>query len=138
MAVRREDEIAADTLPGNGVLIHRQVSETVGLYNATWLPHYHADSELILRAQKDGFKAYVAPNIVLKNDFSAAQKRVCLKTLAGLQWTLFAKKSHLYAPAILYIVLKYAPWGQKLRTLTALLGRMLQIPADGLCWLDQF
>ncbi|MGB3787504.1 MAG: hypothetical protein WA949_05810 [Phormidesmis sp.] len=56
------------------MLIHRSVFEQVGLYQATFLPYYHADSELILRARRYGIEAYVAPHVVLQDDFSAEQK----------------------------------------------------------------
>ena len=119
--------IAVDALPGNGVLIHHSVYRQVGLYNAIFLPHYHADSELVMRAVRRGIVAYVTPQVVLYNDFSAAQKQLSLGSVRGLAYTLGHNKSHLYLPALLYIFGRYCPLGQKGRTLMALGQRFAQM-----------
>ncbi|MEL7224637.1 MAG: glycosyltransferase family 2 protein [Cyanobacteria bacterium J06576_12] len=105
--VLKSDVLPVDTLPGNGVLIHRHVFETVGLYNAYCLPHYHADSELVLRAKRAGMSAYVAPNIILLNDFSKTQKQLHLNSLGGVYQTFFHPKSHLFLPPLLYLFFRY-------------------------------
>jgi GT2 family glycosyltransferase len=116
--------IAVDALPGNGVLISRSVFEKVGLYDAKFCPHYHADSELIMRAkQLAKIEAWVAPQIVLQNDFSEEQKRVDRRGLAKLFYIFFNPKSHLYMPAILSIIWRYCPRSQKLTTLFRLIER---------------
>ncbi|MEO0534949.1 MAG: glycosyltransferase family 2 protein [Cyanobacteria bacterium P01_A01_bin.123] len=102
-----QEILPVDALPGNGVLIHRSVFERIGLYNAWLLPHYHSDSELILRARQDGIQAYVAPHIILLNDFSKAQKAVQLNSLRGLYRTFCHKKSHLFLPPLIYLFLRY-------------------------------
>ena len=109
--------LPVDTLPGNGVLIHRRVFDSVGLYNARLLPHYHADSELILRARRAGFSAYVAPNIVLLNDFSKAQKQSHLNSLPGVYRTFCHPKSHLFAPPLVYLFFRYC-WAPFRRSVT--------------------
>lgn len=117
-----------DALPGNGVLIQRQVFEAVGLYNQRWLPHYHADSELIMRAQRRGFQPYIAPMVALLNDFQESQKQVSQLHSSRWQkgWARFGdRKSHLYVPAVAYTLLKYCPPQQLLATLGAL-GQRLQ------------
>ena len=119
--------IAVDALPGNGVLIHHSVYRHVGLYNAIFLPHYHADSELVMRAVHRGIDAYVTPQVVLYNDFSAAQKQLSLGRVRGLAYALGHKKSHLYLPALLYIFCRYCPLRQKGRTLRALGQRFGQM-----------
>lgn len=112
--ISQADILPVDTLPGNGVLIHRRVFEAVGLYNARLLPHYHADSELILRARQAKFLAYIAPNIVLLNDFSKAQKHIHINSLQGLYRAFCQPKSHLFLPPLIYLFFRYcwAPFKQ--------------------------
>lgn len=119
------DVIEVDALPGNGVLIHRSVFEHIGFYNEVLLPHYHADSELIMRARRQGIPAYVTPKVVLYNDFSITQKQLCLKTPRGIFYALFHKKSHLYLPPLLYILSRYCPFKKWLHTLSAVGSRFL-------------
>lgn len=99
--------LPVDTLPGNGVLIHRSIFEKIGLYNAWILPHYHSDSELVLRAKQAGIQAYVAPHIILLNDFSKAQKAIQLNSLWGIYRTFWCKKSHLFLPPLIYLFFRY-------------------------------
>ena len=129
--VKNESVLAVDTLPGDGVLIHRSVFERVGLYRSKYLPHYHADSELILRAKRYGFQAYVAPQVVLQDDFSAEQKKQDLKSIAGLKYAFFHPKSHLFVPAIAYIFIHYCPWYAYPQTLYYLLSRLLRLGKSG-------
>ena len=122
--VLARDLIAVDALPGNGVLIARSVFERVGLYDAKFCPHYHADSELIMRAkQLANIPAWVAPQIVLQNDFSEEQKRFDRRGLAKLIYIFFNPKSHLFMPAILAIIWRYCPRSQKLTTILKLIER---------------
>jgi GT2 family glycosyltransferase len=122
--VLKRELIAVDALPGNGVLISRSVFECVGLYDAKFCPHYHADSELIMRAKKLAkIEAWIAPQIVLQNDFSEEQKRVDRHGLSKLFYVFFNPKSHLFAPAILSIIWRYCPRSQKLKTLLSLIDR---------------
>ncbi|MEM7794681.1 MAG: glycosyltransferase family 2 protein [Cyanobacteria bacterium P01_C01_bin.118] len=123
--VLSQEMLAVDALPGNGVLIHRCVFEQVGLYQDRFLPHYHADSELILRAGRQGFQAYVAPRIVLQDDFAVEQKQQDLRSLAGLRYAFLNRKSHLYVFAIAYILLRYCPWYAYLQTAYYLLKRLI-------------
>jgi GT2 family glycosyltransferase len=118
-----QELIAVDALPGNGVLIRRAVFDLIGLYNARFCPHYHADSELIMRARKAGIEAYITPSIVLQNDFSNDQKQIPSKSLAGLKYIFFNPKSHLFMPAILYLIWQYCPLTQKVATLSRLFTR---------------
>lgn len=118
--------IPVDTLPGNGVLIDRTVFEQVGLYDTIFCPHYHADSELIMRAKKQSIAtAWLAPNIVLKNDFNEAQKRLAINKAPNLMRIFFHPKSHLFITAILSIIWKYCPRSQKIPTLVSLIKRFL-------------
>ena len=121
--VLAQELIAVDALPGNGVLIRRSVFDRIGLYNARFCPHYHADSEFIMRAKKVGIDAWIAPQIVLQNDFSNDQKQMPSRNLSGLKYIFFNPKSHLFMPAILYTIWQYCPPTQKLATLFSLFTR---------------
>ncbi len=122
-----QELIAVDTLPGNGVLIKASVFDRIGLYNAKFCPHYHGDSELIMRAKKSGIDAWIAPHIVLANDFSNDQKQLPRQTIAGLKYIFFDPRSHLYMPAILYLIWEYCPPSQQLTTLWRLVQRFKQM-----------
>jgi GT2 family glycosyltransferase len=61
------DPYPVTTMAGNGVLIPRAVFEQVGLYDARRMPQYHADSDLVLRARRAGFKPVVSLKSVLYN-----------------------------------------------------------------------
>jgi hypothetical protein len=80
-----------------------------------------------MRAVRRGIDAYVTPQVVLYNDFSAAQKQLSLGRVRGLAYALGHKKSHLYLPALLYIFGRYCPLRQKGRTLRALGQRFGQM-----------
>jgi GT2 family glycosyltransferase len=125
-----QEIIPVDAMPGNGVLIHRSVFDRVGLYNARFLPHYHADSELIMRAHQRGIQAWLAPQIVLYNDFNLAQKKVPLTGWAGLRYTFFHPKSHLLMLPIAYLIWRYCPPSQIIPTLTALAGRFKRMKTN--------
>jgi GT2 family glycosyltransferase len=118
-----QELIKVDALPGNGVLIRRSVFDRIGLYNARFCPHYHADSELIMRARKAGIEAYITPDIVLQNDFSNDQKQMPSRSLSGLKYIFFNPKSHLFMPAILYLIWQYCPFDRKVATLSRLFTR---------------
>jgi GT2 family glycosyltransferase len=121
--ILEQELIAVDALPGNGVLIRSAVFDRIGLYNARFCPHYHADSELIMRARKAGIEACIATSIVLQNDFSNEQKQMPSRSLAGLKYIFFNPKSHLFMPAILYLIWQYCPLDRKLSTLLRLFTR---------------
>ncbi|MBD2501058.1 glycosyltransferase family 2 protein [Anabaena azotica] len=115
--IREKDFIDVDSLPGNGVLIHRSVFEQIGIYDEFWLPHYHSDSEFIMRAIKKGIPAYCAVNVVVYNDCPVEETEIKITTLRQLFYTYFKKKSHLFFVPIFYLVLMYCPFGKKLLTL---------------------
>lgn len=48
--------LEVDAFAGKGVLFPVEVFRKVGTYNSELLPHYHADTELTLRARNAGFK----------------------------------------------------------------------------------
>jgi GT2 family glycosyltransferase len=132
-----QELISVDALPGNGVLIKTTVFEQIGLYNAKLCPHYHGDSELIMRAKKAGIQAWIAPQVILSNDFSNAQKQLPRKNIAGLKYIFFHPKSHLFMPPIIYLIWQYCPRSQQIATLWSLLQRFQQLKVDNKATLNQ-
>ncbi len=128
-AILARSSIPVDALPGNGVLIKASVFVQIGLYNARFCPHYHGDSELIMRAKQHGIQAWIAPQIVLLNDFSNEQKQLPLKTIAGLKYTFFDPRSHLFIFAIGYLIWQYCPQSQQVATLWSLVQRFQRMKA---------
>lgn len=123
--------ISVDALPGNGVLIRSNIFKQIGLYNSRFCPHYHSDSELIMRAKKTGVQAWIAPQIILKNDFSNDQKQLALtKTVANLKYVFFHPKSHLFMMPIFYLIWQYCPRSQQLSTCWNLLKRFQRMKAE--------
>lgn len=108
--ITASDFLATDALPGNGVLIHSSVFKKVGLYNEAFLPHYHADSEFILRASKHGFISYITPQVVVYNDFDLEAANTSRFS------DFFSKKSHLFIVPVSYIIFHYCPWSLKVKT----------------------
>ena len=128
LEILNKELIAVDALPGNSVLIRAEVFRQIGLYNARLCPHYHGDSEFIMRAKKQGIDAWLSPQIVLINDFSNDQKKLPnAMTIAGLKYIFFNPKSHLFMLPILYIIWQYCPRSQQLSTLWSLLNRFERI-----------
>ena len=123
--IQNMEFIEVDALAGNGVLIHRKVFQEIGLYNEKFLPHYHADSEIAIRATSRGIKVFVSPSVILLNDFHPDQKQVNLKQLKGLIYALFNKKSHLFILPLIYIFVMYCPNNKKLITFWKLLNRLI-------------
>ena len=122
--ILNEELISVDTLPGNSVLIRATVFHQIGLYNDRFCPHYHGDSEFIMRAKKRGFEAWISPQIVLTNDFNNDQKRLpSAMTIANLKYIFFDPKSHLFMLPIFYLIWQYCPRSKQLSTLWSLLKR---------------
>jgi GT2 family glycosyltransferase len=126
-SIKELDLIEVDALPGNGVLISRKVFAAIGLYNEFFLPHYHADSEITIRANSKGIKVFVSPSIILLNDFHSDQKKLNLKQSKGLFYALFHKKSHLFVLPLIYIFVMYCPISKKLATFLKLINRFSKI-----------
>jgi GT2 family glycosyltransferase len=57
-----------DWFLGQGVLIHREIIEKVGLFDEKNFPQYHADIDYSLRAKKAQYHNIVYPNLKLLND----------------------------------------------------------------------
>lgn len=127
LRILSQEVISVDALPGNGVMINCNVFKSIGLYNKRFLPHYHADSEFVMRAINAGFKAWVTPRVTLFNDFSVDQKKLPFDSFKGLKWIFCNPKSYLYAPPLIYIYIRYCPLDKKIQTLFALILRLLKI-----------
>jgi len=52
--------VPVDTLSGKGVLIPVDVFNRIGLYNEAELPHYHGDTEFILRCKRAGIRIFLS------------------------------------------------------------------------------
>lgn len=92
-----------EILNGNGTLIPVSVFKKIGLYNVKYTPHYHADSEIVLRASKFGYKAYICLDAHLINEISDAP------IINGRFKLIFWKKSDYFWKPLLYFYLKYGP-----------------------------
>jgi len=132
--------IETELTPGNGVLIHRSVFEKIGLYDEKWTPHYHADSEIILRAREHGFRCYVSLRTVVYNDvhnssgnpdvinppdvFDHIPKKLRpLFSPAEKFYRLFwHKRSDRRIPTIFHMVMRYSPPHLRLKTLFLYFG----------------
>lgn len=118
-----EKEITeVQALTGNGVLINKDVFSKIGLYNEIFLPHYHADSEFIMRAIKNKIAAYASTKIVVYNDFSIDPESLKYES------SFFSKRSHVFFLPILYIVGVYCPLRKKIKTLLSFFLIPLLLP----------
>lgn len=125
--IKNNEIIQVDALAGNGVLIHHQVFAKIGLYNESFLPHYHADSEFSIRANYHKIKVFVVPSVVLLNDFYDNQKKLNLNRIQGIIYALFHKKSHLFIVPLTYIFIMYCPNNKKILTLWMLIQRLVKL-----------
>lgn len=114
LEVRSQPVLDVEAAPGDGVLIHRSVFEQIGLYAERWMPHYHADSEFLIRANRAGFRVCVAPQVVLYDDSPLPTHSSDLRPIASFLpdfwFTFFTKKSSWFLLPRIYLVLRYCPW----------------------------
>ena len=113
--IQDAEVLEADTLPGNGTLIHRSVFETVGIYDERHLPHYLSDVELIMRAKCAGFAIGVTPSAIIRDDFPTPAQRALKDIKRGGFWAefryaFFHKRSGGKLSSRVYIILNYCPW----------------------------
>ena len=95
---KERSPIDVDTMPGNGVLIHRSVFESVGVYDSKMLPHHHDDTSLPQKQTPSTDRFWML-------DF----------------WqTFFHPRSGWYLKPRIYLILTYCPW--PLKPLTLLQG----------------
>lgn len=121
---RSRDVIYVKAMPGNGVLIHRSVFEEIGFYNEKMLPHYHGDSEFVMRAVKHGIESGVTQRAIVYDDSPVPQEqqqtRYNRPTKFWIQdffYTFFHRKSGWYLLPRVYLILQYCPWPRKIQTL---------------------
>jgi GT2 family glycosyltransferase len=108
--------VPVDTMPGNGVLIHRSVFEQIGLYEDRMLPHYHGDSEFVLRAKKAGIQAWMTAQTVLYDDSPPPNVQEQEKNQTPDRFwvqdfweTFFHPRSGWYLKARVYLIWTYCP-----------------------------
>ncbi|MEE7459903.1 hypothetical protein MFUR16E_00355 [Methylobacterium fujisawaense] len=118
--------IAANYLCGNGTLIHRSVFEEIGLYDVRHLPHYHADSEFTMRAERAGIERWVAPGARLYNRFTDAGDGI----FAARNQRLFSLRSANYARPLVFIIDTYCPDELKALALVRYFIRFVKEPSD--------
>jgi len=95
-------------MPGNGVLIPRQVFDEVGFYDQTNMPQYHADSDLVMRAARAGYKPVISLNSVLYNHIPTEPLVTTRKAI------IFSKKSDRYWKAVWTTLRRYGPFGKRI------------------------
>lgn len=113
--IQNAEVLEADTLPGNGTLIHRSVFEAVGIYDQRHLPHYLSDVELVMRAKRTGFAIAVTPKAIIRDDFPTPTQRASEDSNRGVFWDefryiFFHKRSGGKLSSRFYIILNYCPW----------------------------
>ena len=121
---RSRDVIYVKAMPGNGVLIHRSVFEEIGLYNEKMLPHYHGDSEFIMRAVSRGIESAVTQRAIVYDDSPLPQQQRQEKNDRPNQFwvqdffhTFFHRRSGWFLLPRIYLISMYCPWPRKLQTL---------------------
>ncbi|HZL35631.1 MAG TPA: glycosyltransferase family 2 protein [Tepidisphaeraceae bacterium] len=95
------------TMPGNGVLIPRAVFEEVGYYDQKYMPQYHADTDLVLRARKAGYQPVISLNSVLYNHIPTEPLVNCRRDI------VFHKKSDRYWKAVWATLRRHGPFGRR-------------------------
>ena len=141
--IRDAVAIPVESAPGNGVLIHASVFEKVGLYDERNTPHYHADTEFLLRCRMHGFTPRVAPNIIVYNDADPEEAhpvigqnwlittRLFLTAIRSLVWMLSKRKSHFFFRPHAYVIYRHCPKGLRWRSLTSFLVGVGFVVLDG-------
>lgn len=97
------DPYRVEMMPGNGVLIPREVFDKIGFYDEINFPQYHADSEFIMRASINGFLPVISLEARIVN-------QILRKPLVNnVKDLIFFKKSDLYWYALAVFFLRYYP-----------------------------
>jgi glycosyltransferase involved in cell wall biosynthesis/GT2 family glycosyltransferase len=120
----QEGLIPADYLCGNGTLVHRSVFHEIGLYDVKNTPHYHADSELTMRAERFRIDRWICSDARLYNRFSESDEGIFAKR----NQRLFSFRSANYARALLFIIDRYCPQDLKARALVQYFLRHVRQP----------
>lgn len=102
---RKPNPRPVEVLTGCGTLVPIQCYREIGLYDARFLPQYHADTDFILRAAKHGYRALVDLRAVIWNDVPNTISRSVSK-FADL---VFSQRSPLYWRSMIVFHLRYCP-----------------------------
>ena len=95
----RPNPAEVEVLTGCGTLVPTACFREVGLYDGRNFPHYHADSELVLRAARRDYRILVDLRAVIWVDESGPPKRK----------NLFRRGSPIYWRPLLAAHLRYCP-----------------------------
>jgi GT2 family glycosyltransferase len=114
---------------GDGLLIEAGVFDEIGLYHEKICPHCHSDREFSFRARQKGLKIWCTTKVILFNDVHNYSEttthvpRPFNNRLVGKINRLYKLYFHIgssyYVWPVLYICLRYAPAGKKLRSVAA-------------------
>ncbi|MGI0493849.1 glycosyltransferase family 2 protein [Alkalinema pantanalense CENA528] len=122
--VRNADILDVDTVTGNGTLFHRSVFDQVGLFDEKHMPHYYADSELVLRAKRRGMRVCVTPQAIIWEDTPTPSEQVLARQEESDRslwedfiYTFFHKKSGEMISAKLHFVLRHCPPQYKIQAI---------------------
>jgi len=120
---RGVDMIEVDYLCGNGTLVHKSVFDKIGLYEQRNAPHYHADSEFTMRAEKAGIERLIALRARLYNRFTLDADGPFSKK----NMKFFSLRSANFVRAILHILNEYCPAEHRTRAFVFYYGRYLSL-----------
>jgi GT2 family glycosyltransferase/glycosyltransferase involved in cell wall biosynthesis len=98
-----------EMLTGCGTLVPAGCYREIGLYDESWCPQYHADSEFVLRARKHGYQALVDLEALVWND--VGNTSTCKNPLS--------RRSPWFWRPLLAIHLRYCPKRYLLQSLLA-------------------
>lgn len=107
-SIQDKKTLQVQMLTGDGTLFPIDVFRKCGLYNTFFTPQYHADSEMVLRADKKGYRAVVCVDAKLVNEINHISR---IKNKFEI---IFSKKSDYYLPSLFFLFFRYAPLKYKL------------------------
>ncbi|TQD23859.1 glycosyltransferase family 2 protein [Methanolobus vulcani] len=85
--------LPSDLLSGRGTLIPANIFIDIGLYDEINLPHYRADYELVYRAKKRGYHAFVSGNSIVYTELNVPGKLNKNNLLPSICSVFFQRKS---------------------------------------------
>lgn len=98
-------EVAVDTLSCRGALIPVSAMKNVGMFDVRHLPHYNADYDFFIRAERQGVPLYMSYDAVIynKEDLNSKKKR------KSIWWRMFNRKSSSNIGVHYFMILKRSP-----------------------------
>ena len=94
---------------GNSTLIPAKVFRDIGLYDAEHCPQYHADSELLLRARKHGYRVLVDNGSIIYNNINSCAGQSAYENMSYMN-LLRDRRSAYYFKANYKIYKEYCPY----------------------------